>query len=247
MDQYGKSILFGSICLVDPLIFFHHIFIYFDFLELLLFKRVCKLWLNLLLIYFHHYLKFVNFIGYEHQLNKEGLFLIIPYFLNVEEITLSQCWKAVDSESISIIGYCLRKLRYLDISHCRGVDYLGIMHVSSLCSFLTELNLNNCYNIYDNSIFQIGIGCKKLRIFHSCYCYGISDTSILFLLDSCEYLQYIDLAYCLNLTNLLTRHILNLKVTSLEQVRVTGCSSINLSPDNFHTFKQLGISVNIYF
>lgn len=239
--------LFCPICLIDPLIFFYHIFVHLDFMELLLLKRVCKHWLSLLHTYFHYYLKFADFTGYEHRLKKEYLLLIIPQFMNIEEITLSQCWKAVDSESISIIGYCFRKLRYLDISHCRGVDYNGIVSISYFCTLLIELNISNCYNINDRSVFQIALGCKKLRIFHACSCYGITDNSILFLLDSCKFLQHIDLAYCLNLTNLLTLYILNGNVRSLEQVRITGCSNIGISPTNFQEFMKLGISLNVYF
>ena len=246
-QEYLNSPLFSRIFLIDPLIFFLHIFIHLDFLELLLLKRVCKVWFYLLLSFLHHHLKFIDFIGYEHQLSKEYLFQIVPQFLNVEEISLSHCWKAVDSESISILGYCLRKLRILDISHCRGVDFIGIVSISSFCTSLTELDISNCYNIGDSSVFRIGLGCKKLRIFHACSCYGITDNSILFLLDSCKYLKFIDLAYCLNLTNLLTQNILEDIFTSLERVRLTGCSNISISPTDFQSFMLLGISLNVYF
>ena len=218
-----------------------------DISELFILRKISRKFYLLLKTYMLYYVKNLQFTALEHILTKKSFVQIISHFQNIEEISLCNCWKALDTESMSILTLCCPKLLYLDVSNCRGINSRGMSSIAYFCTELVVINLSNCYNIDQESVILVASGCPRIEQFYACSCFGVTDYSLVFLLEACPKLQTLDVAYCLQLTNLFAEYLLRLLCCSLKMIRVTGCNNVLISDNIMYSFSSKGISVNFFY
>ena len=140
--------------------------------------------------------------------------------------------RVIASDMFALENRCLRNLRGLNVSNCKGFDDRALLNLAGLealetlnlhanpgitdlglgaiASFkhLGRLCLARCSKITDNGLIKIATNCRRIRRLELDFCVLISDTGIMFVVDFFESLEYLSVRGCTNVTDVGVRCVL---------------------------------------
>jgi len=142
---------------------------------------------------------------------------------NLKEVRL--CTTAITNESVKYLGIESRKLEYLDLRNCAGVDDDGMGHLGAHCHnlkvielgytkvsddgvaalakgsrHLEVVSLTECINVGDAGIVALASACTKMKDVELCGT-NVTDVAVAALADSCSELNDVNLSNCANITD----------------------------------------------
>lgn len=91
-----------------------------------------------------------------------GLKAIGNWCVSLQEISLSKCTGVTD-EGISSLVTKHRDLRKLDITCCRKITCVSIVHITNSCTALTSLRMESCTLVPREAFVLIGQRCHSLE------------------------------------------------------------------------------------
>ena len=137
----------------------------------------------------------ISFKNCKSWLNDECLIPVIKANQELTYLHLEECYLLTD-QLFFIIGDYLLKLEYLDLSFCRALSAEALTYIGENLKNLKYLNVTGCWNVNDMSIEVIAMNNENLEEILMASCYSLTDYCIKNVSKNCRDLRTLDIQGC---------------------------------------------------
>ncbi|XP_010067019.2 F-box/LRR-repeat protein 4 [Eucalyptus grandis] len=134
------------------------------------------------------------------------LAMLAARFGRVVELDLSQSvsrsfYPGVTDADLAVVARKFKRLKVLNLSHCKGITDKGMLEIGDGLSTLQSLDVSFCRKLTDRGLEAVARGCHDMRTLHLASCRAVSDVLLLGLSRNCPNLEELVLEGCTNITD----------------------------------------------